>query len=67
MGRPVFPHELADPDFSWLISTFQENNPHYSCVECGSMPVVFIADPDYEDMQFPEDTVKKDVNDFSEK
>ena len=67
MGRPVFPNELADPDFSWLISTFQENYPQYNCIESGSLPVVFIVDPDYEDIQFPEHLLKKDITDYSEK
>lgn len=43
MGRPVFPYELGDPDFSWLISNFQENNPEYAVVENSSLPVVFIS------------------------
>ena len=42
MGRPVFQYELADPDFSWLISSFQENHPDYSCAEMPTLPVVFI-------------------------
>ena len=44
MGRPVYPHELSDPDFSWLISNFQENNPEYSPIESSTLPVVFIKD-----------------------
>lgn len=42
MGRPVFQYELADPDFSWLISSFQENHPDFSFAETATMPVVFI-------------------------
>ncbi|MDC0358060.1 hypothetical protein OAO01_04520 [Oligoflexia bacterium] len=44
MGRPIYPYELNDPDFSWLISNFQENFPKYSFVETSCLPVVFIED-----------------------
>ncbi|MCB0318737.1 MAG: hypothetical protein KDD56_08260 [Bdellovibrionales bacterium] len=44
MGRPVYPHELIDPDFSWLISNFQENNPEYCSIDNSVLPVVFIKD-----------------------
>jgi hypothetical protein len=44
MGRPIYPYELGDPDFSWLISHFQENNPEYKVVENTCLPVVFIED-----------------------
>lgn len=42
MGRAVYPHELTDPDFSWLISRYQENNPNCLIVECTSLPLVLI-------------------------
>jgi hypothetical protein len=42
MGRPVYQYELADPDFCWLISNFQENYPSYRLVEMSSLPVVFV-------------------------
>ncbi len=64
MGRPVFPNELTDPDFSWLLSTFLENYAHYTCIENASLPVVLIADPDYEDLQYPEDLAKKNLPDY---
>ena len=44
MGRPIFPYELDDPDLTWLIENFCENNPDYVCVETGSLPVILIAD-----------------------
>ena len=44
MGRPVYPYELGDPDFSWLISNFQENNPQFCVVEDSCLPIVFIED-----------------------
>ena len=43
MGRPVYPYELSDPDFSWLITTFRENHPSYQVVEEGCLPIVLIA------------------------
>jgi hypothetical protein len=42
MGRPIYPYELGDPDFSWLISHFQENHPGYNVIENTCLPVVFI-------------------------
>ncbi len=33
MGRPIYPHEVSDPDFAWLLSSFQESNPQYVLVE----------------------------------
>lgn len=44
MGRPVYPYELADPDFCWLVTNFQDRNPNYSSVETSSLPVVFIGE-----------------------
>ena len=56
MGRPVYPYELADPDFSWLITNFQENFPEYSFVENGTLPVVFIGEKEYVlDLRTPEE------------
>jgi hypothetical protein len=40
MARPIFTHELIDPDFSWLLSTFKENHPEYCAVEMGGLPIV---------------------------
>jgi len=42
MGRPLYPYELGDPDFSWLLMSFQENNPDWLMVESTSLPVVLI-------------------------
>ena len=39
MARPIFTHELADADFSWLLSTFKENHPEYVAVEVGGLAV----------------------------
>lgn len=43
MGRPIYSYELDDPDLTWLIESFCEANPHYSCVQGGSLPVVLIG------------------------
>jgi len=42
MGRPVFPFELTDPDFTWLLNSYQENNPNHTCFECDSLPIVLL-------------------------
>ncbi len=42
MGRPVYPHELKDPDFSWLISNYLDRNPGWVVVDRTLLPVVLI-------------------------
>ncbi len=42
MGRPVYPYEITDADFSWLISSFQESNPGYIAVENACLPYLLI-------------------------
>jgi len=42
----VYPYELGDPDFSWLLSTFQEAHPDYKMIDGGNMPLVLVAFPD---------------------
>lgn len=44
MGRPVFPHELIDPDFTWLITNYRDSHPQSVSVESTCLPVVFIAE-----------------------
>lgn len=44
MGRPVYPHELCDQDFTWLINSFRENNPNCVLIEVGCLPLVLIRD-----------------------
>ncbi len=41
MGRPLYTHELHDPDFAWLLSNFREMNPDFCSVEVALLPVVF--------------------------
>ena len=42
MGRPIYPHEMGDPDFFWLISSFRESHPDFTLIEMGSLPMVLI-------------------------
>jgi len=42
MGRPVYPYELADPDFAWLLNHFQDTRPHYMAVQDVGLPVVMV-------------------------
>ena len=44
MGRPVYPHELADSDFSWLINSYRENNPQAVLIESSCLPLILIKD-----------------------
>ena len=43
MARAIYPHELADPDFAWLISNFRDNNPDYAMVEASCLPVSLVS------------------------
>lgn len=42
MARPVYPYELHDPDFSWLIDNFRENHPKYLMLEDTCLPLIFV-------------------------
>ncbi|NDC37477.1 MAG: hypothetical protein EBZ48_05440 [Proteobacteria bacterium] len=42
MCRAIFSYELGDPDFSWLLSTFQEAHPNYFMVDSTCLPLVLI-------------------------
>ncbi len=42
MARPVYPHELCDPDFQWLISNYKENHPNLVMVESTFLPLILI-------------------------
>ena len=55
MGRPVYTYELSDPDLSWLVSNFQENNPNYILIENSCLPVSFFkgADSAVQSENFP--------------
>jgi hypothetical protein len=42
MARPVYPHELVDPDFQWLVNTYKESHPEAVTVDSSCLPVVLI-------------------------
>lgn len=42
VARAIFPHELQDPDFAWLIDSFRESNPDVFLVEGPCIPVTFV-------------------------
>ena len=45
MGRSVYPYELDDPDFAWLISRFREDHPEYVMVDVTTLPLTLIKIP----------------------
>lgn len=46
MDRAVYQYELTDPDFAWLLRTFQESNPDYYYAASPYQPVTLIrAEP----------------------
>lgn len=46
MDRAVYQYELSDPDFAWLLRTFQESNPDYYFASSSYQPVTLIrAEP----------------------
>lgn len=49
MARPIFPYELGDPDFSWLVSSFQEMYPDGVLIDTDALPVVFLIDESVSD------------------
>lgn len=48
MCRAVYPHELNDQDFEWLVNSFLENHPEYICVECNTLPIVLLNNSEVE-------------------
>ena len=44
MGRPIYSHELGDPDFAWLISNYRDANPTFSLIDLSGLPVTFIKE-----------------------
>lgn len=42
MARAVFQHELSDPDFTWLLTTFQERHPEYFTVDGSALPITLV-------------------------
>ncbi|MCB0320102.1 MAG: hypothetical protein KDD60_04195 [Bdellovibrionales bacterium] len=44
MARAVYPYEMGDPDFAWLLEMFREKNPGFCVIEETCLPVVLIGD-----------------------
>lgn len=42
MARAVFPHEITDPDFQWLLNTYCETHPTALRLDTSCLPVVII-------------------------
>ena len=42
MARGIFPHEIADPDYQWLIKNYCETSAPVAVVDSGCLPVVMI-------------------------
>ena len=42
MARPIYQHELTDPDFLWLINSFRESRSGYLMIESSCLPVVLL-------------------------
>lgn len=68
MARPLYPHEIGDPDFFWLISSFRENNSKYVLIEVPNLPVVFIGEgkPQEEELNTPMANCEEDSNDVED-
>lgn len=42
MARPIFPHELSDPDFQWLLNSYRESRGQVALVEMSCLPLVMV-------------------------
>jgi hypothetical protein len=42
MARPIYPHELSDPDFQWLINSYKESRPGLALVDSTCLPLVIV-------------------------
>lgn len=42
MARAIFSHELGDPDFQWLLTTFTEQHHTSVTVDAPCLPVVLV-------------------------
>lgn len=50
MARAIYSHELIDPDFAWLVSSFLEDHPQYTLIDSVGLPLVFIERPIIDEM-----------------
>ena len=42
MARGIFPHEITDPDFQWLIKNYMEKSAPVAVVDSGCLPLVMV-------------------------
>jgi hypothetical protein len=42
MARGIYPHELSDPDFQWLIKNYCETSAPVAVVDAGCLPLVMV-------------------------
>ncbi|MEY4669151.1 MAG: hypothetical protein RL518_1850 [Pseudomonadota bacterium] len=42
MARGIFPHEISDPDFQWLIKNYCETRGPVAVVDSGCLPLVMV-------------------------
>lgn len=43
MARAVYPHEVTDPDFQWLLNNYCESHPGAMKLDADCLPVVIIT------------------------
>lgn len=59
MARAIYNHEVTDPDYSWLISRFRENNPDYVLIDVSGSPLVLVKAPEVREVAQPEAEAEK--------
>ena len=42
MARPIYSHEMTDPDFQWLIKNYMEKSAPVAVVDSGCLPLVMV-------------------------
>jgi hypothetical protein len=42
MARPIYPHELSDPDFQWLLNSYRESRGQVAVVDMSCLPLVMV-------------------------
>lgn len=42
MARPIYSHEVLDPDFQWLLQNYAENHPNAIVLDSTGLPVVIV-------------------------
>jgi hypothetical protein len=42
MARPIYSHEVLDPDFQWLVQNYIENHPNAIMLDSTCLPVIII-------------------------